>query len=385
MGELESEEEIRNFEKDVATWIEGIMSLRVLFKIMVKSSPGYLSRQRIVKKIEERIDYLLEHGPDNKSTLSGMVFATDDDETNAAGSASSSSMSKRLTREEIIDNALILIFAGSETSASTLTNAMLFLGLHKPIWDKLVEEQRQIMSRQLDQQGSTTSSVDDAGMTNQMILDAANNAPYLDAFLKETMRMRVVVGGIPRKTLTDITVDIGEEGSGEKSEVTIPQGWLIDPSLILTHEEDPATKLPDAEHLDAVKGFRPERWLSSPSGGSDQKPSTDWYVPYGYGPRYCLGKNLAQLEMKIFLSEILRTVDHPKLQMLANSDNDEDFSVKWGTKMAVISTPADGVLASVEHRPLSIESSSGVAAAQVPISAQVSIAASNSTSDALIP
>merc|ERR1712166_1188985 len=223
MGGLQfsSEEEVSIFEKNVATWIEGILSLRVLFRVAVKSSPGYFARDKVISKIEERIDQLLENGPDNKSTLSGMVFAMDDeDNDNNASSKKKKMTNKRLSRKEIIDNALILIFAGSETSASILTNAMMFLGLHPHVWMKLVAEQQKLL--QMHGESLTTQVLD------------ASSAPFLDAILKETLRMRTVVGGIPRKTLTEIEV----------YGVTIPKGWLIDPSLLLTHEEDPSTKLP---------------------------------------------------------------------------------------------------------------------------------------------
>merc|ERR1719159_2311457 len=114
-----------------------------------------------------------------------MVFATDDDENDNEENTSSEDPTKKLSRQEIIDNALILIFAGSETSASTLTNAMLFLGLHPTVWNKLAEEQAKIQA--VDGDILTPSSVD------------PSKALYMDAFLKETMRMRSVVGGIPRK------------------------------------------------------------------------------------------------------------------------------------------------------------------------------------------
>merc|ERR1712188_134851 len=119
-----TEEEIPVFERNVATWIEGIVSLRVLLKINVKGSPGYEARQRVIEKVEERIDQLLEDGPDGKSTLSGMVFATDADGDGDEGRSTTQSpigskksaaaaVKKRLSRKEISDNALILIVAGS--------------------------------------------------------------------------------------------------------------------------------------------------------------------------------------------------------------------------------------------------------------------------------
>mmetsp|Transcript_20343 Transcript_20343/g.56587 ORF Transcript_20343/g.56587 Transcript_20343/m.56587 type:complete len:654 (+) Transcript_20343:239-2200(+) len=326
------EEEIPFFQEQVATWIEGIMSLRILLRVGIKSSPGYKAREYIISKIEERIEQLLEQGPDHESTLSGMVFATDDE-----GHDGKEGTGKKLSRQELIDNALILIFAGSETSASTLTNAMLFLGLHPSVWNKLVEEQERIKAKEGDV--LTQSSLEES------------NAPYLDAVLKESLRMRTIIGGIPRRALNDIDVN----GDGK---TIIPKGFLMDPSFMLTHEEDPATKLPDAMHLDAIQGFRPERWLGVSDGSTSyEKPSSDWYVPYGFGPRYCLGKNLAQLEMKMFLATMARKIDFPKLNMLPgeydysrdkkNPDDPDYFSVAWSEKTSVIPNAADGVLATV--------------------------------------
>jgi len=324
-----AEEEIPIFEDNVEQWISGIMSLQVVLKWKVEKHPGYAAREYVISKIEERIDYLLENGPDNLSTLSGMVFATDEDDP-----------TKKLSRKEIIDNALILIFAGSETSANTLTNAMLFLGLHPTTWNQMAEEQASIRAK--FGETITPSTVD------------PKNAPYLDAVLKETMRMRVVVGGIPRMAFEDIDVD----GDGK---TIIPKGYLIDPSMLLTHEEDPNVKLPDGMHLDAIRGFRPERWLDATEEAPE--PDKDWYVPYGFGPRYCLGKNLAQLEMKIFLATLARKIEFPKLTMLPeNYDYSRDkkdpssadyFSVEWSTKGAVIPTAGDGVTASVATKRIS--------------------------------
>merc|ERR1719261_1422295 len=114
-------------------------------------------------------------------------------------------------------------------------------------------------------------------------------------------------------------------------------------------------------HLDAIQGFRPDRWLTKagkqPNDTDLEKPNSDWYVPYGFGPRYCLGKNLAELEMKIFLATMARKIDFPILSMLPENydyspnkkrvGSEDYFSVEWSTAGAVIPTAGDGVLASV--------------------------------------
>ena len=292
-------EEIPKFEKAVETWITGMMTVRVLFRIAVRSTPGYKAMKYVTTKIEERIAQLKENGPD-ASNLSGMLFAKDEEDP-----------TRTLTSQELIDNSLILIFAGSETSASTLTNAMLFLGLHPQAWNRLVEEQMAMKAKHGD------------ALTKQALDD---ECPYLDAVIKESLRMRAISGGIPRKTMKTIVVD-GKQ---------IPEGWIIDPSLLLTHINDPKTKQEGTtDNVDAVTGFVPERWLDEKT-----RPDND-FVPFGAGPRFCLGYNLALVEMKVFLATLARKIS---FQL------DRQENIEWQTGMGVMAQPADGVMVSVKGR-----------------------------------
>jgi len=90
---------------------------------IVKRSKPYKARLYIEAKLEEKIDSLLENGPDS-STLSEMVFAVEEDGND-----------RKLTREKVIENALVFVSAGTETSASTLILAMLlwvYIRMHSP-------------------------------------------------------------------------------------------------------------------------------------------------------------------------------------------------------------------------------------------------------------
>lgn len=291
-------EEVHIFRNKLKEWLKAMYSLVSLLNIpwLVKRSASYKAKQYIVSKLEDRVDSLLKNGPDT-STLSNMLFAVDEDNG-----------STKLSREQVIENAQLLVIAGSETSAGTLTLAMLLLGLHPDKYNKLVEEQAQLIRNH-------------GAQLTETILD--KECPYLDAVVKETLRMGPVTSGFPRTAKETIVID----------GVQIPQDWAVATQYRLTHQLDPVTRLPNDAHMDPYTGFQPERW-SNP----ETTPS-DW-IPFGAGPRFCLGYHLAMMEMKVFLAMFARRVASFDL---ANCDRVVHQAVRWNPG-TMIPRPSDGVL-----------------------------------------
>jgi len=126
---LNSNEEIASFRSAVKTWL-GALTNYLLFMVpipvrLMKRLPSYKAKMYLNKKFEERINELERNGPDG-TTMSAMVFATDEEDG-----------STKLTRQQVIDNMFLLLVAGSETSSNTLTNVMLLLGMHPDVWDNV--------------------------------------------------------------------------------------------------------------------------------------------------------------------------------------------------------------------------------------------------------
>ena len=142
--------------------------------------------------------------------------------------------------------------------------------------------------------------------------------PYLDAVIRETMRLKPIDGMVERKTATTLVVD-GKQ---------IPQKYLVYANIRQTHADDPTTFLEDGSHMDVYKGFIPDRWLDD-----ETKPS-EW-MGFGEGQRRCLGERLAMCEMKIFLASLARKVNG---YALANGGND----IIW-KPISVMARPSDGV------------------------------------------
>jgi len=111
---------------------------------------------------------------------------------------------------------------------------------------------------------------------------AAGGEEYLDAVVKESLRVRPVVPGIGRVV------------RGEPFELggyTIPPGTEINPSIAVTHRR--------ADRYPAPRDFRPERFL-----GPDT-PDTYTWIPFGGGTRRCLGASFALQEMRVVTRRIL--------------------------------------------------------------------------------
>jgi cytochrome P450 family 135 len=109
---------------------------------------------------------------------------------------------------------------------------------------------------------------------------AAGEEEYLDAVVKETLRLRPVIHDVAR-VLT---------APAEVAGHCLPAGTVVSPSIGLVQSAD--ANFPDAG------AFRPERFLDG------QAPPYSW-IPFGGGSRRCLGAAFATFEMKTVLRTIL--------------------------------------------------------------------------------
>jgi cytochrome P450 len=114
-------------------------------------------------------------------------------------------------------------------------------------------------------------------------VESGQSEEYLDAVIKESMRIRPVVPGVSRKLTQPWTLD-GYE---------LPVGTRVSPNIWLTHHNPGVYPEPEQ--------FRPERFLD---GGAD----TYSWIPFGGGIRRCLGASFALFEMKTVIPVVLRRV-----------------------------------------------------------------------------
>jgi cytochrome P450 len=147
------------------------------------------------------------------------------------------------------DELLTLLVAGHETTATALAWAIERLARHPEQWVRL-------------QQG---------------------DEDYLDAVVKETLRLRPVIPIVLRVLKQPLEI----------AGYSLPAGVAVAPSILLVHTR--ADVYPDPF------AFRPERFLEQPAG-------TYTWIPFGGGVRRCLGASFAQFEMKAVLRAVARGV-----------------------------------------------------------------------------
>ena len=177
-----------------------------------------------------------------------------------------------LTDDDLVEQMLLLLFAGYETTASSLSCLMAALLQHPQSMGWLMEE--------ID--GQTWPPAD----------NDSEPTPRLNAVVQEVMRLNPPVGGFFRRLKRDRVLD----------GVLVPEGRVIQVALAASNRRSSS----GGDDLDA---FRPQRHLEPDNGLT--------LLPFGGGDRVCLGKALAELEIRLMAVGLLRQCP---LQLVKDQD-----------------------------------------------------------------
>jgi cytochrome P450 len=251
---IEEDARREELKRRIRTFLETAGSpLRV---IMLMLSRGRVRDEEGMRKFEERrrlMDELIvdeierrRHAPDleeRDDALSLLLLARDED-------------GNGLTDAEVRDELVTLLVAGHETTAAGLAWTL-----------DLVHRTPRVLERCR----AALAEGDDS---------------YLDAVVKESLRIRPVVPGIGR---------VVRGGPFELGGYTIPEGVEINPSIRAIHKRPDSYPRPHE--------FRPERFLG------DDAPDTYTWIPFGGSTRRCLGASFAQLEMRVVLARVLERAE----------------------------------------------------------------------------
>lgn len=184
-----------------------------------------------------------------------------------------------LTNNKIVDNAMLMLFAGSDTTATTLRALLMYVTTTPRVKKKLRAEIDEAYER---------GACSWPAKYNETI-----HLEYFQACLKEALRMWPAVGWVLARQPPRGGSTIGQRH--------IPEGVSVGIPAPQYHRS--------AEHAfgPAPDEFRPERWI----GGTDeQRRMRDAnLLSFGAGTRICLGKNISLLEISIVFPMLMRKFD----------------------------------------------------------------------------
>ncbi len=230
-------------------------------------TPNNLKLLKARRELDEIIQEMIEqkriinssqHNPqryvDNGDMMSMLLNATYED-----GSV--------MDRTQLMDELITLFTAGHETTSNTLTWTFHLLSRHPEIQEKLFGE------------------VDNVFVSDSVTLDEIKQLTYTEMVIKESMRLYPPAWTLsPREASKDIVV----------GEYLIPKGKQIFSSPYVNHRNPRYFANPDM--------FNPERF----SPENEKLIPKHIYIPFGTGPRICIGQSFAMMEAKIILASIIK-------------------------------------------------------------------------------
>ncbi|EDW89797.1 probable cytochrome P450 6w1 [Drosophila yakuba] len=184
-------------------------------------------------------------------------------------------LSKEIDLDYLVAQAAIFQTAGFETSSSTMTLSLYELARNEALQERLREE-----------------IVDFFGDDDHISYERIQEMPYLSQVINETLRKYPIVGYIER--------ECSQPAEGERfnlkpfHNMELPHGMSIYMSTLAIHR--------DPQYWPDPEKFDPERF----SPGNRENLNMDAYMPFGVGPRNCIGLRLGLLQSKLGLVHLLR-------------------------------------------------------------------------------
>ena len=187
-----------------------------------------------------------------------------------------------LSDADIFANVCTLLLAGEDTTANTMTWAVHYFTQFPEHFARVRAEADEVLAP--------------AGLAEE--IGQVERLPRLDAFVNEVMRLKPVVPQNALEPLEDV----------ELLGYRIPRGMEI-----ITLNRHIAMR---DEHFGDAARFDPDRWLAAAGGKHERPHETGAFIPFGAGPRFCPGRNLALLQIRMTLAMLCRNFDvvpvHPE-------------------------------------------------------------------------
>lgn len=186
---------------------------------------------------------------------------------------------KQMSERQLIDETLTIFLAGHETTAISLTWLIYSLLKNPRYLDMVYEEIQEKPFHEL--------------MGNSI----------LKACINETMRLYSPIWVLGREALEDITID--------SYELKRKESVIFCPYLL--HR--------DKKYWSSPTEFKPERFLNNDH-------NEDHFIPFGGGPRLCIGKHFSILEMVIIIQKVFQKLGKPSIKKLPEEDYEYSLTLR---------------------------------------------------------
>ena len=258
-AEIERAEEVGRALGRVAKRFDEQGSAKLLrFLLGPLPTPTDLRFRRAVGQLDEIIYGIIDErhasGRDTGDLLSMLLHARDEG-------------GERMSDRQLRDEAITIMLAGHETNALALSWSFYLLARHPRVEAKLLEELREVL-------GDRAPTVEDLPRLR-----------YTQMVLKESMRLYPPAWSISREAIEEC--EIGGYRVPAGTQLFIVQ-WVL-------HR--------DPRHFEDPEAFVPERWAD----GYGQRIPKYAYLPFGAGPRLCIGSSFAVMEATLLLATVAKT------------------------------------------------------------------------------
>ncbi len=251
-----SNTEMENLNKDF-TDLQNFLMVDINKPLKKFSYPFTGKKKRILKKVSRIRDLfrlIIRERKQTKDTFSDLLDMLLNSKYEDTGLL--------MDEEQVIDELLILIFAGHETTANTLSWLLYLIANNDDVKIQMKEASRNIE-----------------------VLDSLNNE-LIKATVNEGMRLYPAAWMTERAAIED---DVFENYS-------YPKGTIIIPFFLGLHR--------NKQNWKNETIFSPQRFLNDPTLAKSKN-----FFPFGAGPRMCIGNNFAMVEMSFFLHAFFKKFD----------------------------------------------------------------------------
>ena len=247
--------------------------------------------------------------------------------------AAADSKTKALSDEEMMGNLFVFTAAGFDTTANSISYALVLLARYPQWQDWLFEEVDSVLPSDVNM---------DEGLDYASVFPKATR---LLAFMLETLRLFTPLIHLSKQTATQQTI------TTSKGSYWLPGNTSVYVNVVALHLDPEVwrnlnlAKEERASEQDEQQ-FRPSRWIN-PTGSQNPlfQPPKGTYVPWSAGPRVCPGQRFAQVEFVTVFLTILREhkISAVALENETRGDVERRLETRMKDSMSVLTLQMNGV------------------------------------------